>query len=463
MSPTLVLASRARSSVLTLAMVFLAACAGSESPSGAGTGGAPGGGASSSGSSGGTGGSDGAGGSVGASPSAKPACAEGPGTGGTPDPRADMAGVLSVDGRSFVLFGGDTALPVCGQTPKRAHAGDTWLLDTACGGWTEVSAMGGPSARARHAMALDPARSRALLFGGRARAGDTGPYSLFDDVWAFDFTKKIWSEIATTGAGPTARANAAVAVAGDRLLVFGGSTDPSGLTFAPTNDTYALDLATNAWTKLATVGTPPPARLFHSLAVDPSGAYAYVYAGGDKNAFTGPFLKDLWTLEIATSAWTKSTPAKGDTDNAGRIKLGLSARAGEAGKAPVLFAFGGHDDGALGNRNDVITVDTAAASPAWSRVRAGDVLAKPPAAQCDFPADFTKQDPESPERRSAFAFGASADGAAFVVVGGDSDCGRLSDAWWFDSVAGTWTPIRTTLPGITCLRTGSTMCSSLCN
>src|SRR5689334_9475641 len=175
MASTLLLAPSARLSVLALSMGLLAACGGAEATSSGGTGGALGGGVTSSGTSGsggGGGGSDGAGGSVAVSPSAKPVCAEGPGTGGTPDPRADAAGVLSADGHSFLLFGGDTALPVCGQTPKRAHAGDTWLLDTACGGWTEVSAMGGPSSRARHAMALDPTRSRALLFGGRTRAAD---------------------------------------------------------------------------------------------------------------------------------------------------------------------------------------------------------------------------------------------------------------------------------------------------
>ncbi len=452
-----------RTSVLgsvVAAAAFLAACGGSGSTTVDGTGGAPGGGTTTSASVGG----GGAGGMSAASPSAKPACENGnPVTGGSPDPRADTAGTLSADGRTFLLFGGDTALPVCGQPPKRAHVGDTWLLDTTCGGWTEVSATGGPSARARHAMALDATRARALLFGGRTRAASSGPYTLFNDLWAFDFTSKTWSEIATTGTAPTARANSAMAVAGGQLLVFGGSTDTSGLSFTPTNDTYALDLTTSAWSKLATIGGPPPARLFHSLAVDPSGEFAYVYSGGDKNAFTGPFLTDLWTLEIGKAAWSKTTPAKGDTDGSGRIKFGLSARVGEAGKAPVLFAFGGHDDGALGNRNDVITTDTSASPSAWSSVRVGDVLANMPSGACNFPVDFTTQDPASPERRSAFAFGALPSGASFVVAGGDSDCGRMSDAWWFDSVAGTWTAIRTTLPGITCLRTGSTSCSSLCN
>ncbi|MEO5726692.1 MAG: hypothetical protein ABI134_22620, partial [Byssovorax sp.] len=123
MASTLLLAPRALCSVLGLSTVLLAACGGSGAPLNDGTGGAPGGGASSSGGSEGSSGSGGAGGSVGISPSAKPVCVEGPGTGGTPEPRADAAGVLSADGHGFLLFGGDTALPVCGQSPKRAHAG----------------------------------------------------------------------------------------------------------------------------------------------------------------------------------------------------------------------------------------------------------------------------------------------------------------------------------------------------
>src|SRR5690606_15982947 len=99
----------------------------------------------------------------------------------------------------------------------------------------------------------------------------------------------------------------------------------------------------------------------------------------------------------------------------------------------------------------------------WTVLRPGDTYNhKPDPGACDFPPDFTHVDFESPERRQAFAFGQLDDGGAFVVFGGDSDCGRLSDAWWFHTGTGVWTPVRESLPGLTCLRTGNPSCSSLC-
>lgn len=420
-----------------------------------GCGGSDGSGTSSSGS----GGSDGSGG-AGSGGSAKPAC-ESPGgpTGPTPLARADTAGALSADGKTFMMFGGDTATVICGETPKREHVGDTWLLDTACGGWTELAPATAPSARARHAVALDAARNRALLFGGRTRPGMSGPYTLFDDVWAFDFATSAWSEIATTGSGPSKRSNAAAAISGDRLIVFGGSTSTDGLSFAPKNDAYSLDLISNVWTKLAPAGPLPDARLFHALAADPSAARVYAYAGGDENAFVGPFFDDLWALDLDANAWTEMLPGGSGT---GRIKLGMSATAAPGAKGVVVHAFAGHDDGALGNRNDVIAADLGDAAGGWSEVKPGDQLGSPANGACDFPPDFSIPEDGSPERRSAFAFGALPGGAAFVVVGGDSDCGRLSDAWWFDTATGSWAAIRQTLVGLTCARTGSTTCSSLC-
>lgn len=413
----------------------------------------------------GTGGAGGAGhatgGAGGVSPggSAKPTCADTGGPSGpTPVARADTAGVLGPDGRTFLLYGGDTAVPVCGGIPSHAHVGDTWLLDAGCGTWKEITASPSPGTRARHSMALDAAHGRALLFGGRTRTGGSGPYTLFADVWAFDFKSSAWSQLATTGAGPSGRSNAAIAVSGDKLIVFGGNTSTSGLSFNPQSDAYAMDLASGAWTKLAPSG-PPTARLFHAMAADPVAHRVYVHAGGDANAFQGPFFADLWALDLDAMSWT-DLHAKNGGDGTGRIKLGLAATVGKSGTA--VYAFGGHDDGALGNRNDVLSIDLSAASPAWAAVQQGDVPGQPATGPCTFPPDFTTEDMKSPERRSAFAFGARADGAAFVVVGGDSDCGVLGDAWWFDAAVGAWTPIRQTLVGLTCLRTGSSTCSGLC-
>ncbi len=392
--------------------------------------------------------------------SAKPECGVPPPTGGLPSARADSAGALRADGRTMVMFGGDVAVVVCGATPKRDHVGDTWLLDTACGGWTQLMTAG-PSPRARHAMASDAKRDRALLFGGRYRDKGQTDYTLFNDTWAFDFTNKNWAQLPTKGTPPAPRANTAMAVDGDTLWLFGGSTSPSGLTFTPTSDLYALDLITNEWRGVLGQGTPPSAREFHAMAIDGAAHKAYVGWGGDANAFVGPFFKDIAVLDLAAQAWSPLAVAPAAGADVGRIKLGMAVRSASAGGAARLYAFAGHDDGALGNRNDLLATDLGGAA-AWQAEIKGDAYNKPPAGQCSFAADFVIDDPKSLERRSSFAFAPLPSGEAFVVFGGDSDCGRLSDAWWYDTRAARWTAIAESLPGLTCPRTGSTSCKSLC-
>lgn len=222
---------------------------------------------------------------------------------------------------------------------------------------------------------------------------------------------------------------------GGKLYVFGGSTDTTGLNFEPQDDLYALDLQTLAWESITVSSMVPPARLFHAMAADEDSGKLFVYSGGDEGAFTGPFLPCTWAFDASTNAWSELVADRTAITDSARIKLGMLARPSEQG--PTLFFFGGHDDGALGNRNDVGALDSGAG--AWRLAQEGDVANAGSNGACDFPADFTLVDPASPERRSSFAFAARPDGAAFVVFGGDSDCGRLNDAWWFDATAEAWT------------------------
>lgn len=402
-------------------------------------------------------GGGGAGGDVGAS-SAKPACQGVPGGGETPSARADTAGALSPDGRVMVLFGGDDSTVVCPGVPVADHKGDTWTLETACGTWTEVTT-GGPGARTRHVLVTDAARNRALLYGGRYRAGTSGDYEVLGDLWAFDFASSTWTELAPQGDAPTPRSSAAATVVGDTLYLFGGNTSSSGLTLTPRDELYALDLLTLEWREIALVGERPAARLFHAMAADPETGLLYVGGGGDENAFFGPFLPDTWSIDPATGASTELDPGFGQP-TLDRIKLGLSARRAP-GEPLALHAFAGHDDGALGNRNDVL-VRSAEAGP-WGAAVVGDVYQSPAIDQCDFPPDFVAADLGSPERRSAFAFAPLPSGEAFVVFGGAGDCGRLADAWWFDTRASTWTPVRESLVGLSCARIGDPACETLCN
>lgn len=386
-----------------------------------------------------------------------PTCASPGAASQDPPALGDAAGVLDATATRFVVFGGDAAAPVCAQPPgTHKFKGDTWLLDTGCGTWARVATDAAPSARGRQAMALDGANNRAVLFGGRSSTGGA-TYTTYADVWTFDFAGGTWARVETSGAAPSSRANAAAVVdaRAHALVVFGGNTSTDGASFAPQNDTWSLDLDSGAWKRIATSGPQPAAREFHAMAIDQDARVAYVLAGGDANAFTGPFLSDAWALDLARETWSRV--ATSGTGPGGRIEGGLAFDAA----AKRLVAFAGHDDGDIGNENDVFTLDVTRSPALWKKLPHGDTPGKPAAGQCAFPPDFTNIDKASPERRSAFAFGARTDGRAFVVFGGKSDCGLLADAWWWSDGHEQWTTARANHAGLSCLRVQAS-CSGLC-
>lgn len=370
-----------------------------------------------------------------------------------PEARGDGAGAVDPMTGALYLFGGDVGMTRnCMQTP--AFRDDTWRYDPRCDHWDRL-AMGAtaPSARSRSAFALDSRRRRLIVFGGRYRAGTSGAYTLLQDTWALDLASGAWTQIEATG-GPSARANATAVYdrEGDAFVVFGGNTNTNGAAFTPRRDTFVLDLATNTWRQIAADGAPP-ARLFHAAAMQ--GRVMWIASGGDANAFTGPFLRDVWTLDLSTEQWRRVTLSGDTAALVGRINHVL-VPAPTGGGVVVL---GGHDDGALGNRNDVISI---APDGTVRTVRGGDTLRHAGSGFCNFPADFTMTDMDAPERRSAFVGAVEGGGARAVVYGGKTDCGLAGDVWAVDLASGAWSPLRSTNEGLSCARTGRTGCQSLC-
>jgi hypothetical protein len=366
----------------------------------------------------------------------------------------DHAGALDAAGTHAILFGGDTSVTPCGQAPAAAFIGTTWYVDVACGAYEQLDGAA-PSPRAKHAMVSTG--KTAYLFGGRYRAGKSGAYTLYNDVWAFDFSSKTWSEVQTSGTAPSPRASTAIAYDAkrERLVLFGGNSSTNGLAFKPEADTFTFDLKTNTWTKLDTP-MAPKARLFHTLVVNPDSDKAYLYSGGDENAFAGPFLKDAHALDLASGAWAP-LQTSGDVPlariNAGGFYDSMHKK---------IVIFGGHDDGKLGNQNEIYTLSTESTPAVWERLPGGDTFANPSTALCDFPADFTTIDKGAPERRAQFAFAPRLDGKGVFVMGGKTDCGATSDAWWWSAASTKWTAVQETPVGLSCLRF-STTCRSMCN
>ncbi|MBI5516788.1 MAG: hypothetical protein HY909_23590 [Deltaproteobacteria bacterium] len=375
-------------------------------------------------------------------------------TGGAeaPLPRGDAVGVVDPVSGALYVFGGDVG-PTVNCIPAPAFQDDSWRYDPGCDRWRRLPGDLHPSARSRSAWALDARRRRLVLFGGRYRRGGTGNYSLYRDVWALDLATEHWEELQTTGAAPSARANA-VAVydsEADEFVVHGGNTSVNGAAFTPRGDAFALNLETLAWRSVAASG--PPARLFHAAAA--RGRTMVLVGGGDERAFQGPFLRDAWSLDLSAGTWSRLALSGETAFLGGRISAALVPDPG--GDGYVLL--GGHDDGALGNRNDVLGLS---ATGAVRILRNGDALRRAGMGFCNFPADFTDADLEAPERRSAFVVGVDTARRRALVYGGKTDCGLAGDVWAVNLVDGAWTLLRGTQEGLSCVRSGRMACTSLC-
>lgn len=233
---------------------------------------------------------------------------------------------------NFYLFGGDY-VPVYPFGPNTTEfpstTADMWKYSSTTLAWTEIlparyndpgntnPAQGAiyPVARfsAMHWKAPD---GKLMLFGGQtyelASQGSSaqGPHSLLNDLWSFDSTTNLWSQIHNSSESPnkpSPRSGATIwSHPNGKVYLFGGSTtateqDPGNL-----NDFWFYDPATGTWTQISPettsgIGTTYPAN--RSLAaswVAPDGSL-YLYGG--VNTFNT--LSDLWKFNILTSTWFK--------------------------------------------------------------------------------------------------------------------------------------------------------------
>ncbi|MEZ4458939.1 MAG: kelch repeat-containing protein [bacterium] len=375
-----------------------------------------------------------------------------------PTGRGEQSGVWDPCNSRIILFGGNDQQPAqCANFGPKNYLGDTWAYSEEFENWYRVNTTNAPNARGRAASAFDPLRKQVIIFGGKYRNPDsTGLYQMFQDTWAFDVNTDTWTQLATTGEVPSARANAAMVfdAARDRLLLFGGSTNPDGAFFTPTADLYSLDMKTLTWKREATTN-PPTKRLFHAMTIDTTNNRLLIFSGGDENAFFGPFYADLWAAPLDNFRFEKVW----DGANILGPKARINAVLVDDPQHQRVLLFGGHDDTALGNVNDVWAVF---GDNAWQNMREGDVYTGagcPSFCQC---ADtFVTYDFDSPERREYHTLVNDGKGD-LILFGGTGDCGYMDDTWRFDLDTATWTEVHAAEQGIACARTGRDNCEELC-
>ncbi len=156
-----------------------------------------------------------------------------------------------------------------------------------------------PSARYGSAMVYDPVLQKAIFFGGGCQ--DATGYELFNDMWLFDPTNNIWTEINPT-VKPSARSSHSMVYdsINHRTILFGGWDDTVGLM----NDTWIYDSQTNQWTEVFPANKPSN-RQSNAIYYD-SNAQRVILFGGYREV--GGHLDDTWEYNYSDNSWTELNP-----------------------------------------------------------------------------------------------------------------------------------------------------------
>jgi N-acetylneuraminic acid mutarotase len=170
------------------------------------------------------------------------------------------------------------------------------------------------------------AGSRLYIYGGYAGA-------LLSDLWQYDTSTGVWTELAASSL-PGGRAGHGICAVGGKLYLFGGQTDSGAGA-----DLWEYDILTGSWTELYTTASSPIVYRI-DFAYAAIGQYIYIY-GGYYN--TNMPLADMWEYDTVADAWREVGTGFPAYDCANQSVAFNNA----------LYAFGG-----LGSSN-VATLDTA--------------------------------------------------------------------------------------------------------
>ena len=217
-----------------------------------------------------------------------------------------------------------------GGQDSQSSKNDLWSYSLPDKRWTAISPAGlPPQSRFGHTLVFDSARRRLVLFGGQASG-------FFSDTWAYDIAANAWRQLARDNAGPSRRYghSAIYDAARDRMVISHGFTDAGRF-----DDTWSFNLETNAWSNVSPAQNRPLKRCLHHASYDAASGQMYLY-GGCSSGFGPCPQADLWSFDLVKNTWTELTPKPSP---AGRDHYGMAFDAQRA----KLVLFGGSGGAAL--------------------------------------------------------------------------------------------------------------------
>lgn len=220
------------------------------------------------------------------------------GKGTAPSPR--YGHTAFVHGNTMYFFGGDDGDHVASPTNYRSkHYNDLWKFDLNAKSWSEVPKTDPwPPKRSLHAGAMVGAEY--VIYGGLG----------LDDTWAFDLEKNTWRKFQQPpgSEGPGVRYAVSYAGTATHLYIFGGARSGG----SPFDDLWAFELAKGLWSsvspepkeraKQVVLKQWPPGRSYGSLlSAQNSDGRSYLGMFGGANCSRGCSCKgDTWLYDPAT-------------------------------------------------------------------------------------------------------------------------------------------------------------------
>ena len=206
-------------------------------------------------------------------------------SGDKPESRLSPAFSYSTVDHVLVMFGG-------------MARNDTWALDVETKSWLMLRDNGWanqPSRRAQitNAMVYDSANNVFVLFGGQCNDNACGNSGYLADTWIYSIATNTWTPMAPIVSPPARKQHTLSFDTQNGVVVLVGGTD--GVTIF--DDVWIYHVPSNTWRQVST-GAGSGARRIHSTVYDPSIGEHVVYGGV---GITGS-LNDVWTLRLTRGA-----------------------------------------------------------------------------------------------------------------------------------------------------------------
>ena len=369
-----------------------------------------------------------------------------------PSQRSEIYGIADELSNSILVFGGNEG-PIVDQYPKAVFLDETWLFEPGFG-WTEIEGAG-PSARGRYGAAYDAAGRRALIFGGRYRdEGASGDYTLFRELWAFDFEAREWS-LLSEKQGPKKRTYPSMFWDDQEqaLYLFGGMTNKSPMVIEVAEDLWRYK--DGQWEELEMGGDVPSTRTFLGEAWDPNRREMILF-GGQVGNYWDLAYNETYALNIDTLEWTRLNRGN---KNSPSTRMHAQLTYDPVGERVLLF--GGHTD--IGDANDLWELDSETGK--WSLLREADGFTGEPLGCMDnaseVPANYVDQDLTAPERRHRGMFTALHN-SLWIFGGMHAECSdHLDDTWRYGLDGDDWVELLEARTGGSCARQAAD-CECLC-